>query len=179
MAERTPEETLAVQGPAVERVQALVNLAAIERNCRRLRAGLGDGAELCAVVKADGYGHGAVPVALAALAGGAGWLAVAGAHELRELRGAGLQVPILVMAALTPVELAETLAARGGVVVWDERDVAAVASAGGGRVPVKLDSGIGRLGTRHPEQASAGADHAELGPGDHVSGADEPLTRCG
>src|SRR5258707_789649 len=170
MAERTPEETLAVQGPAVERVQALVNLAAIERNCRRLRAGLGDGAELCAVVKADGYGHGAVPVALAALAGGAGWLAVAGAHELRELRGAGLQVPILVMAALTPVELAETLAARGDVVVWDERDVAAVASAGGGRVHVKLDSGMGRLGTRDPEQASAVAEQAERSPGVELAG---------
>src|ERR1700755_3249857 len=105
------------------RAQASVNVAAIERNCARLRADLQDGAELCAVVKADGYGHGAVPVAGAALAGGAAWLAGAGARELLELRDAGLQGPILVMAALTETELAQALAADGEVVVWDERDV--------------------------------------------------------
>ena len=59
------------------RALARVNLAAIERNVGRLRDGLAAGAELCAVVKADGYGHGAVAVARAALEGGATWLAVA------------------------------------------------------------------------------------------------------
>ena len=61
------------------RAQASVNVAAIERNCARLRADLRSGAELCAVVKADGYGHGAEQSARAALAGGAAWLAVASA----------------------------------------------------------------------------------------------------
>ncbi len=147
------------QGP--ERALARINLAAIERNCSRLRAGLAPGAELCAVVKADGYGHGAVPSARAAIAGGASWLAVAGAGELRELREAGLRdVRVLVMGALSPVELAEALGADGEVVVWSERYLAAVAAAGGGRVHVKLDSGMGRLGTRDPAEATRVAEAA-------------------
>ncbi len=60
------------------RALARVNLAAVERNVARLRSGLRPGAGLCAVVKADGYGHGAVPAAQAALAGGA---AVAGGGD--------------------------------------------------------------------------------------------------
>ncbi len=140
---------------SARRALARVNLAAIERNCARLRAKLQDGCHLCAVVKADGYGHGAVPIAGAALAGGASWLAVAGAREAVELREAGLvDVPVLVMGALSPVELGEALRARAEVVVWREQDVEAVASAGGGKVHVKLDSGMGRLGTRDPGQAS-------------------------
>jgi alanine racemase len=137
------------------RAQAQVNVAAIERNCARLRTELRDGAALCAVVKADGYGHGAVPSARAALAGGADWLAVACARELRELRDAGLvEVPILVMGPLDAGELRQALAAGGDVVVWSERGLKEVAAAGGGRVHVKLDSGMGRLGTRDPAQAS-------------------------
>ncbi len=70
----------------VRRALARVNLAAIERNCARLRCELRERRQLCAVVKADGYGHGAVASARAALAGGATWLAVASAQEARELR---------------------------------------------------------------------------------------------
>jgi alanine racemase len=137
------------------RALASVNLAALERNCSRLRTELRDGARLCAVVKADGYGHGAVPSARAALAGGANWLAVASAQEARELREARLtEPPVLVMGALTGPELAEALAADADVVVWSEPDVRAVQQAGGGRVHVKLDSGMGRLGTRDAEEAS-------------------------
>ncbi len=137
------------------RAQASVNLAAIERNCSRLRSELRAGAELCAVVKADGYGHGAAPSARAALAGGASWLAVASAPEACELREAGVvDVPILVMGALTLQEVADALAADADVVVWSERYVRAVAEAGGGRVHVKLDSGMGRLGTRDGGLAS-------------------------
>jgi alanine racemase len=160
-----PAVGTAQAGPVAERVQARVNLAAIERNCARLLTGLGGEASLCAVVKANGYGHGAVESARAALAGGAGWLAVAGARELRELREAGLaEVRVLVMGALTPVELAEALALRGDVVVWNEAHLQAVAAAGGGRVHVKLDSGMGRLGTRDRDQATEVARLAgELG----------------
>ncbi|HZL48292.1 MAG TPA: alanine racemase [Solirubrobacteraceae bacterium] len=137
------------------RALARVNLAAIERNCARLRGELRGGAELCVVVKADGYGHGAVQSARAALAGGAGWLAVAGSSEARELREAGLrEARVLVMGALSAVELEEALAADADVVVWSERQVDAVLAAGGGRVHVKLDSGMGRLGTRDPVEAS-------------------------
>jgi len=114
------------------------------------------GVELCTVVKADGYGHGAVQSARAALAGGASWLAVACAEEARELRDAGIRdARVLVMGALDPAdELKNALAAAADVVVWHERDVEAVAAAGGGRVHVKLDSGMGRLGTRDPGEAS-------------------------
>ena len=152
------------------RALARVNVAAIERNCVRLHGELHDGAELCAVVKADGYGHGAVQSARAALAGGASWLAVAAASEARELREAGLHdssprdgslrgpslrdARILVMGALTDGELEQALAADADVVVWSERQIQAVREAGGGRVHVKLDSGMGRLGTRDPVQAS-------------------------
>jgi alanine racemase len=137
------------------RAQASVNLAAIERNCSRLRSELRAGAQLCAVVKADGYGHGAAPSAQAALAGGASWLAVASAQEARALREAGVSgAPILVMGALSLDEVGEALAADSDVVVWSERYVRAVAEAGGGRVHVKLDSGMGRLGTRDSSLAS-------------------------
>jgi alanine racemase len=137
------------------RALARVNVAAIERNCARLRTELRRGAALCAVVKADGYGHGAVQSARAALAGGASWLAVAAAREARELRDAGLRdVRILVMGALSPDELEEALAADADVVVWSERYLHAVIAAGGGRVHVKLDTGMGRLGTRDPAEAS-------------------------
>jgi alanine racemase len=143
------------------RAQARVNVAAIERNCARLRTELRGGAQLCAVVKADGYGHGAVQSARAALAGGASWLAVAGAREASELREAGLtDARLLVMGALTRSELGEALAARADVVVWNEAFVETVAAAGGGGVHVKLDSGMGRLGTRDPVEASRVADVA-------------------
>jgi alanine racemase len=154
------------------RAQASVNVAAIERNCVRLRSGLRGAAELCAVVKADGYGHGAQASARAALAGGAGWLAVATAREACELREAGLrEVRVLVMGALSPQELARALAAEADVTLWHERDVAAVAAAGGGRVHVKLDSGMGRLGTRDPAAASRVLAAAAQTPGVELAGA--------
>jgi alanine racemase len=154
------------------RAQASVDVGAIERNCARLGSELREGAVLCAVVKADGYGHGAVQSARAALAGGASWLAVAGAQEARELREAGVRdAHVLVMGALSPVELAEALAAQADVVVWHEQHVQAVAAAGGGRVHVKLDSGMGRLGTRDPLEASRVALAARATPGIELVGA--------
>jgi alanine racemase len=154
------------------RAQALVNVAALERNCERLGSKLREGAGLCAVVKADGYGHGAVHSARAALAGGATWLAVAGAQEARELREAGVRdARLLVMGALTPVELSEALTFEADVVVWHERYVDAVAGAGGGRVHVKLDTGMGRLGTREPAEASRIAHEAMRTPGVELAGA--------
>lgn len=159
-------------GPVTERVQARINVAAIERNCARLRKGLIGDAALCAVVKANGYGHGALASARAAIAGGAQWLAVAGARELRELREAGLHdVRVLVMAPLTPVELAEALAAGGEVVIWNEAYLRAVVAAGGGRVHVKYDSGMGRLGTRDADEATEVARLAAETPGIELAGA--------
>jgi alanine racemase len=171
MADLLAAEPIDAEDAAPVRAQARVNVAAIERNCARLRTELRRGAELCAVVKADGYGHGAVQSARAALAGGASWLAVASGREVRELRQAGLRgVRILVMGALSVVELEEALAAGGDVVVWDERYLQAVADAGGGRVHVKLDSGMGRLGTPDPAEASRVARTARETPGIELAG---------
>ncbi len=157
---------------STRRAQASVNVAAIGRNCARLRTQLRRGAALCAVVKADGYGHGAVQSARAALAGGASWLAVADAREACELRDAGLRdVRVLVMGALSRVELGEALAADADVVVWNEDYLEAVAAAGGGRVHVKFDSGMGRLGTRDPAEASRVAAVARQTPGVRLAGA--------
>jgi len=153
------------------RALARVNVAAIERNCARLLTELRRGAALCAVVKADGYGHGAAQSARAALAGGASWLGVAGSREVRELRDAGLRdVPVLVMGALSPDELEEALAADGDVVVWSEAYLESVVAAGGGRVHVKLDSGMGRLGTRDPAEAARVAVAARDTPGVELAG---------
>jgi len=155
----------------MRRVQARVNLAAIERNCGRLRSELPARTELCAVVKADGYGHGALPGARAALAGGAGWLAVADAEEARELRKAGLrEVRILVMGPLSRSELRDALAVDADVVIWSERQLDEVLAAGGGRVHVKLDSGMGRLGTRDPGQATRVARAALAAEGVELAG---------
>lgn len=142
-----------------------MNLAAVQRNCERLERELTGGARLCAVVKADGYGHGAVSCARAALAGGASWLAVADAREARELREAGIAaVPLLVMGALTREEVAEAGAAGADVVVWSERQLEYVREAAGGRVHVKLDSGMGRLGTRDTALATSLAEEAIADP---------------
>jgi alanine racemase len=140
------------------RAVASVNLAAIERNVARLRSLLSAGADLCAVVKADAYGHGAVAAASAAVAGGASGLAVATAEEAAELRRGGLGGRILVLGAISGEELPVALAAGAELVAWDERFLAAVLAArapGPVRVHVKLDTGMGRLGTRDPARALA------------------------
>jgi alanine racemase len=143
------------------RALARVNVAAIERNVARLRDGLGGGTALCAVVKADGYGHGAVQAGHAALAAGARQLAVATAAEAAELRAAGIGASVLVMGAISAQELPEALASEAEIVAWSEPFVAELARAARARatptapirVHVKLDTGMGRLGTRDPVEA--------------------------
>jgi alanine racemase len=139
---------------------ARVNLGALERNCARLLGELGGQGQLCAVVKSDAYGHGAVPCARAALAGGATWLAVARVEEARELRIAEIEARVLVTGPLRPEELEEAIFLELDVVAWQEgfvyevADIAAEMSLSG-RVHVKLDTGMGRLGTRDPQRAAA------------------------
>jgi alanine racemase len=159
------------------RALARVNVAAIERNVSRLCDKLASGTRLCAVVKADGYGHGAVASARAALAGGAEWLGVATAQEAAGLRAGGLDAPILVMGALGAEELPVALAARAEIVAWSERFVADAAAAaarigtGPVRIHVKLDSGMGRLGTRDPAEAMRIAERVAEAPELELSGA--------
>ena len=164
---------------APERALARVELGAIVRNCSRLRSLLQGDAELCAVVKADGYGHGGVWSAKAALEGGASWLAVATAGEAEELRRHGLDARILVMGALTREETRVALEADADVVAWREGFVSSL--PGPARVHVKLDTGMGRLGTKDEGEARAVAravaEHPQLelaGVMTHFATADEP-----
>jgi alanine racemase len=156
------------------RALARVNLAAIERNVGVLRGALAAGTSLCAVVKADGYGHGAAHSARAALSGGATWLAVATAAEALELRDAGLAAPILVMGAISDEELPVALAARADVVAWSEQFVDRL-RAGAEQQPVavhvKLDTGMGRLGTRDEGAAMRVAALAATARGVRLAGA--------
>lgn len=163
------------------RAQARVNVAAIARNVARM-ADAAPRSAVCAVVKADGYGHGAVAAARAALDGGASWIAVVAVEEAAELRAAGItEPPILVMGALTTAELTVALGARADVVVWTPELLDAVVAHGGGRVHVKLDTGMGRLGTRDAtlatELARRAAEHPDVelvGAMTHFATADEP-----
>jgi alanine racemase len=136
-----------------------------------------------AVVKADGYGHGAVPSARAALAGGADRLAVATADELETLRAGGIEAPVQVLGPLTPPEMARAVAAGGELTLWTPEAAVAAAGLGDAARPVpahlKLDTGMGRLGAR-PETAAALADAASrpgldvVGLMTHFAAADEP-----
>ena len=156
------------------RALARVNVAAIERNVIGLRRRLAGDAALCAVVKGDGYGHGALPTARAAIAGGASWLAVATAQEASELRAGGIVERILVMGAISAEELPLALAASADVVAWSERFVDEIAAAASApvRVHVKLDTGMGRLGTRDATEALAVVDRAlRAGPLIELAGA--------
>jgi alanine racemase len=142
------------------RASAVVDLGAVERNCARLAAELGDGVELCAVVKADGYGHGAVDCARAALRGGAGRLAVATAAEAAELRIALPAARILTMGALAAAEVDVALGAGSEIAAWRREFAGTLAERGAAlgvrpRVHVKYDTGMGRLGEREPEVVRA------------------------
>jgi alanine racemase len=155
------------------RALARVNVAAIERNVARLVEESG-AAAVCAVVKADGYGHGMLPAARAALRGGATWLAVATAQEARGLRegGIGADAPVLVLGALSDEELPVALDAGADISVWTPEMVEALVADGRpARVHVKLDTGLGRLGTRDAEQATAVAAAVDAADGLQLAGA--------
>jgi alanine racemase len=167
------------------RAVARIDLGAVRDNCARLKAELGE-AELCAVVKADGYGHGDVACAEAALAGGATRLAVATAGEAERIGRRFAQVPLLTMGALDLEELDTALEAGSEVAVWRSgflELVAARARAHGRptRIHVKYDSGMGRLGNRDPAEVlallRACAESRDLEPAGiwtHFATADEP-----
>ena len=137
------------------RALARIDAGAVQSNCARLAAELGEESELCAVVKADGYGHGADVCAGAALAGGATCLAVATAAEAERIGRRLPHIRLLTMGALSVQELDVALAAGSEIAVWRAgflELVAARARAQGrpARVHVKHDSGMGRLGNRDP-----------------------------
>ena len=126
---------------------AEIDLGAVRHNVEVLCA-VAAPAAVWAVVKADGYGHGAVPVARAALEGGAGGLCVALVQEGMELRDAGLDCPILVLSEQPPTELASAVRAGLDLTVYSNAQLEAIAVAGGREHPVhlKIDTGMRRVG---------------------------------
>ena len=127
---------------------AEINLAAIAHNTGVFRRVAGD-SDLCAVVKADAYGHGAVEVGRAALGAGAKWLGVAMVGEAAKLRSAGINVPILVLSEPRPSEMADLAQLAGArPTVYSDAGIAAFASVApiGSAVHLKVDTGINRVG---------------------------------
>lgn len=169
-------------------VWADVDLDAVTANVRLLRA-LVAPAAFCAVVKADGYGHGAVPVARAAVAGGADTLGVALVAEGAELREAGLEAPVMLLSQASPDELDQLVAAELEATVYTRAGVDELAAAArrAGRdaeraVPVhlKVDTGMHRVGAQ-PDEIVGLARSVAAAPGlqlvsvfTHCAVADEP-----
>ena len=132
-------------------IWAEVDLSAIAHNVRELRRLTRPQARVMAVVKANGYGHGAVEVARAALANGAEWLGVARLPEAVPLREAGFDAPILVFGYTPPAEAGRLIDLDLRQSVYSAaaaRAYSAVAAALGQRIRVhlKVDTGMGRLG---------------------------------
>lgn len=129
--------------------EAVVDLGAIAANTRLLRSAAG-AAALMAVVKADGYGHGAAPVARAALAAGAGMLGVATLPEARGLRAAGIDAPLVAWLWAPGEEVREVVAQRVQIGVSSVEQlgiVEAAASAGApAQIHLKVDTGMARNG---------------------------------
>ncbi len=167
-------------------VWAEVDLDAVRRNVETLRA-LVAPAALCAVVKADGYGHGAVAVSRAALEAGADYLAVALVEEGIELRDAGIEAPILVLSEPVAAAAETVVAHRLTPVVYTATGIDALAKAvltQGTNEPLavhlKVDTGMHRVGCDPADAVELAAhvvDRAELrlaGVCTHFAVADEP-----
>lgn len=135
----------------MRKTRAVVDLARIRDNLHALRSCVATGVRQMAVVKADAYGHGAVPVARAALETGAEWLAVATVAEGRELRAGGIAAPTLVLGPVTRQEAEAAVGHDLAVTVCTPAGAQHLAQAGQdrgtrARVHVKVDTGMGRLG---------------------------------
>ena len=145
------------------RTEAVVDLDAIRDNVAVLRSRTS--AEVMAVVKADGYGHGLVPAARAALAGGASWLGVAFLEEALALRRAGISAPTLSWLASPGEDVAAGVAAEVDLSVsapWALAELVAAARETGrpARVHLKIDTGLSRGGATPadwPELVTAAA----------------------
>jgi alanine racemase len=147
----TPSTSARSEPPHSRPTWAEIDLDAITANVAALKAQAA-APSLMAVVKADAYGHGAVPAARAALAGGAAWLAVALVEEGEELRAAGISAPVLVMTEPPAAAIPALLRAGLTPAVYTPEFTAALdaASRDAGGAPVevhlKLDTGMRRVG---------------------------------
>jgi alanine racemase len=128
-----------------------VDLDCIRYNVKSFSKILGEQTLLMAVVKANAYGHGAVPVAKAALEAGANWLGVALIQEAAELRAAGIMEPVLVLGYTVPVDYPYMIAQGIRPAIYTMEQGLAFARAAKelgtkAAVHLKIDTGMGRLG---------------------------------
>jgi alanine racemase len=171
--------------------EVLVDLDSIQANVRLLATmtvSSGPGAEVMAVVKGDGYGHGMVPSAHAALRGGATWLGGCTVGEAVALREAGISAPVLAWLAApgTPYDRAiEATVDLTAATTAQLHEITGAARRTGttARLHLKLDTGLGRGGSGETEwaglceaAAKAQADGAVevVGVWSHLANADEP-----
>jgi len=177
-----------VESPSsAPRAEALVDLAAVRHNVGVLREAAPT-AELMAVVKADGYGHGAVAVGEAALAAGASWLGVCTLEEAAELRAAGITAPLLSWLHLPDEDFTEAVATAVDLSVASRAHLAAVVAGARragrpARVHLKADTGMCRNGAQ-PADWPALLDDVEKAAADghvevvavwsHLANADVP-----
>jgi alanine racemase len=143
-------------------VWAEVDLSAIKHNVGETKKILQPDTRLCAVVKANAYGHGAVPVAKAAIEAGADFLAVALTQEALELRLAGIKVPILILGALTPGHEETVVEYDISQAVPDLKSVerlSAVAVKKGktAKVHLVIETGMNRIGCKVSEAGDLAA----------------------
>ncbi|MCP3759533.1 alanine racemase [Streptomyces sp. TBY4] len=153
------------------RAEVTVDLDAIRHNAALLFAHA-EGAEMMAVVKADGYGHGAVEVARAALGAGATWLGACSAEEARALRKAGIDAPILAWLDLPDADVPSDVDL--GVSSLEQ-----LRALSGRRIHLKIDTGLARNGCPPrlwPDlvRAAAASDNEVYAIWSHLACADEP-----
>ena len=159
------------------RTEARIDLAAIRDNVAALAGHAAGGAQVMVVVKADGYGHGLVPSAQAAVRGGAAWLGVAFLEEALALRAAGVDVPLLAWLTTPGEDLVPAVTADVDLGIYDaaELETAAAAARAAGRparLQLKADTGLSRGGAMPgawPDLCSAAAE-AEAGGDVRVTG---------
>ncbi|MEI3077103.1 MAG: alanine racemase [Oscillospiraceae bacterium] len=135
----------------LKRTWAEVDLDALAHNYERIRRHVGEKTKLLGVIKADAYGHGAVPVAKELEALGASYLAVSNIDECEEVRRGGVTLPVL-MLGFTPADQAERILELDMTQAVQSLDIAKAFSAAAVKcgkkmkVHIKLDTGMGRLG---------------------------------
>ena len=156
-------------------VRAEVSLEAIRHNYCVIREALCSGAKLCAVVKANAYGHGALAVAKEAVAAGAASLAVATLSEAAELRCAGIRTPLLVLGLIDPLEAAEAVALDvtqtvANLALARAISAEALAQEKTAKLHLAIDTGMGRIGCTSEEAPALARDIAAL-PNIELEGA--------
>ncbi|NUT34449.1 MAG: alanine racemase [Hamadaea sp.] len=165
--------------------EARIDLNAVRANVARLRAATNAG--VMAVVKADGYGHGAVACARAALAAGATWLGVRSLSEALELRAAGLTAPVLAWLIGPGAPVREAVAADVDLSASSRPHLAEIVAAARSanrvaRIHLKIDTGLNRNGAPPAEwpalaeaaaKAEAGGEVEVVGVWSHLACADE------